>query len=225
MEPADKAIVWHSETLPQATRKAFQYLSEHGQWLKRSDWFLAGGTALALYEAHRASVDLDFFTSRKIFSNTGLLDHFNKKIWHTDILKEKTIYGKLFGAKVSFIACPYFKPSSKRNWYGVVPVLIPHDIAVMKIIAISQRGRKRDFIDLFWYCRKYESLDVLIASLKTQYPTVAHEYYHILKSLTYFDDAEADPMPKVFFKTNWRDIKKYFQREVPEVARKLLKLD
>ncbi|MBI4268611.1 hypothetical protein HY627_02160 [Candidatus Uhrbacteria bacterium] len=47
----------------------------------------------------------------------------------------------------------------------------------------------------------------------------------IIKSLTYFDDAEADSMPTLFFKTTWTEIKAYFRREVPRLARELLHLD
>ncbi|MBI4128310.1 MAG: nucleotidyl transferase AbiEii/AbiGii toxin family protein, partial [Parcubacteria group bacterium] len=69
------------------------------------------------------------------------------------------------------------------------------DIAVMKIIVISQRGRKRDFVDLYWYAQHVEPLGAVLERLPDQYPTVAHDYHHILKSLIYFADAEEDPMP------------------------------
>lgn len=224
MEPSNQVINWHAGVLPKPTKQALEYLSRHGKWLKRKGWYLAGGTALALYEGHRTSVDLDFFTPKKNFSNTELLENFTHDIWRTDILKEKTIYGRLFAAKISFIAYPFFKPNPKRNWYGDVPILIPRDIAVMKITAISQRGRKRDFLDLFWYCQKYEPLEELVISLKKQYPTVAHEYHHIIKSLTYFADAEDDPMPKLYFSVTWKEVKKFFTTEVPKLTKKILSL-
>lgn len=56
---------------------------------------------------------------------------------------------------MSFIAYPYFKPSGDWLHYGTIRMAKPHDIAVMKIIAISQRGRKRDFVDLYWYLRYF----------------------------------------------------------------------
>lgn len=225
MDPSNQIITWHEETLPKPTKLALEYLSRNGNWLKPMGWYLAGGTALALYEGHRTSVDLDFFTTKKTFSNTMLLEHFTNDIWKTDILKEKTVYGQLYNAKISFIAYPFFKPNSKRNFHGSVPVLIPHDIGIMKVIAISQRGRKRDFVDLYWYSQKYEPLDKLILSLKIQYPTVAHDYHHIIKSLTYFADAEDEPMPKLYFPATWKEVKKFFTTEVPKLTKKLLNLD
>ncbi len=37
---------------------------------------------------------------------------------------------------------------------------------------------------------------------------------HILKSLAYFDDAEDDPDPVIYFETNWKEVKKFFIKEV-----------
>lgn len=221
--PNHKQIEWHVDVLPPATKRALNFLST-ASWLKRSVWYLAGGTALALYEGHRASVDLDFFTEKKSFSLSGLLDRLPKDSWTVDILKEGTIYGKLFGAKVSFISYPFFKKSRPYNFYGTIPVLDPHDVAVMKIIAISQRGRKRDFIDLYLYCQKYESLVEIIECLPAQYPTVIHEHNHILRSLTYFVDADTDPMPQLYFVADWKKIKSFFRHEVTRVAKSLLEL-
>ena len=55
---------WRLETLPKATFKAFDYLSK-GLLSTSENWYLAGGTALALQAGHRQSVDLDFFTQEK----------------------------------------------------------------------------------------------------------------------------------------------------------------
>ena len=214
---------WHSEILPKTTQKALDYL-KGGTWLSDEGWYLAGGTALALQVGHRQSVDLDFFNPKKSFSPTEVIKHFPADIWRAEIVKEGTIYGKIMGAKVSFIAYPFFVPKLPFLQYGSIPVLNKEDIAVMKIIAISQRGRKRDFIDLFWFSQNISPLSEAIAKLPEQYPTVAHNYHHIIKSLTYFADAEEDPMPTVFFEADWKTIKKYFQKEIPSLAKKFLGL-
>lgn len=214
---------WHLAVLPKTTKKALEYMSKQ-QWLKDSSWYLAGGTALALQIGHRQSLDLDFFNLEKDFDLNLLLDKFSGAPWISDIVREATVYGTIFDAKVSFIAYPFFKPKEALRFYGYVPVLDKKDIAVMKIVAISQRGRKRDFVDLYWYAKHCENIELILERLQTQYPTVAHVFHHILKSLTYFDDAENDPMPKLFFKARWEEIKDFFRIEVPRLARKLLRL-
>ncbi len=216
-------ITWHTGALPRATKKALDYLAKQ-TWLKNTDWYLAGGTALALQTGHRVSLDLDFFTPQKKISADPLIENLSKNDWITDILKEGTVYGRLYGAKISFIAYPFFQSRKTPHHYGTVKVLDVDDIAVMKIIAISQRGKKRDFVDLYWLCKHGRSLKKIIQCLPDQYPTVAHDYYHILKSLTFFDDAESDPMPRIFFKATWKEIKKFFQQEVTAATRELLGL-
>lgn len=218
--PHRSNVKWRFEVLPPATKRALNILAK-AAWLKRNNWYLAGGTALALQVGHRSSVDLDFFLPKSDFSTAKLLKHFEKDKWETDVLREGTIYGKLAGAKTSFIAYPFFIPARPFHPYGAVPILDVDDIAVMKIVAISQRGRKRDFVDLFWYCTNRDSLMEAFLKLDDQYPTVSHNFQHILKSLTYFIDAEEDPMPKIFFKATWKEIKKFFEAEVMRIARKL----
>ena len=215
---------WHINILTRATKRALVFLS-HERWLKQSSWYLAGGTALALRVGHRQSRDLDFFSPRDGFSAAAITKHFPRGSWVTYIQREGTLDGTLFGAKMSFIAYPFFVPQEPVLRYGSVRVLPPRDIAVMKIIAVSQRGSKRDFVDLYWYVQRTEPLIEVIRRLPKQYPTVAHDYHHILKSLMYFEDAESDPLPKLFFPADWRMMKAYFRREVPKVARKLLKLE
>jgi len=216
-------INWHFQVLPPATKKALDFLSLQ-DWLKDSPWYLAGGTALALYAGHRKSVDLDFFNQEKNFDEKKLMAYFlDNKNWNTKVEDAGTIYGELLGAKISFIAYPFFLPKQPYSRYGFVNMLAPKDIGVMKIVAISQRGKKRDFFDLFWCAHNIEPIENIILRLKEQYPSVAHNYHHILKALVYFNDADIDPDPEIYFKATWRDVKRFFTKEVPIIAKKLIK--
>ena len=219
-----KDIAFHLETLPRQTRKALDFLSTKN-WLSRKSWYLAGGTALALQAGNRKSVDLDFFTTKASLESEEIITYFkNNKNWETTINKNNTIYAKLFKAKISFIAYPFFIPKQAYVKYGTINILQPHDIEVMKIIAISQRGKKRDFFDLYWCAHNIESLEQIIRRLPKQYPSVAHDYHHILKSLVYFKDAESDPEPEIYFKANWKIVKRFFTKEIPIITRKVMHL-
>lgn len=223
MDPAvKKQIDFNLRILPSATKKAFIFLSQQ-KWIGASGWYLAGGTALALQAAHRKSVDLDFFTEERDFDKSELLGNFlENNEWETTLNRKNTIYGELFKAKVSFIAYPFFVPRQDFITYSAIKILHPLDIAVMKIIAISQRGRKRDFFDLYWCAQNVESLKKTVQRLKVQYPTVAHDYHHILKSLVYFNDAESDPPPEIFFKAHWKGVKDYFKKEVLAITKTII---
>ncbi|TSC83696.1 MAG: hypothetical protein G01um101417_430 [Parcubacteria group bacterium Gr01-1014_17] len=213
------------ETLPQSTQKAIEYARKES-WLAEENWYLAGGTALALQVGHRQSVDLDFFTQEKTFAPAEITRHFpDSSIWQGKIVKEGTVYGMLCRAKISFIAYPFFVPIVPKLKYGAVAVLDKDDIAVMKVVAMSQRGRKRDFVDLYWYAKHCAPLLSVVEKLPRQYPDIAHNFHHIIKSMTYFDDAENDPMPTLFFDATWEDIKVYFRTEVARIAKKMLGLE
>lgn len=218
-----KQVNFHFDILPQAAKKALDFLSKQ-EWLKKSKWYLAGGTALALQTGHRYSVDLDFFSRAKSFDNDDFLRRFSKiKEWNISVNRKNTIYGKLFKSKISFIAYPFFISKQKPLFYGYVRILSPFDIAVMKIIAISQRGRKRDFFDLYWCANNIEPLENIIKRLKIQYPSIAHNYHHILKALVYFEDAETDPEPEIYFDASWKKVKSFFRKEIPLIAKRIMK--
>jgi len=216
----EREIEWKTSKLPEETKAALDFFAKQ-EWLKSSSWYLAGGTALSMYAGHRISFDVDFFLPEAVFSSSSLIANLPKEIWISDIVKEDTVYGRLGGAKVSFIANSLFVPKQNPHWYGNIRVLDIKDIAVMKIVAVSQRGKRRDFIDLYWYSTHEEPLLEVIKKLQVQYPSVAHDYHHILKSLTYFADAEEDPMPQLFFEVDWQKIKKYFKEEAALAAKNL----
>ena len=209
--------------MPPVTLHTLDFFSRE-PWLADERWYLAGGTALALQVGHRNSEDLDFFTAERNFPTNDVLQHLSAPDWRSDIVRDGTIWGEYKKAKVSFISAPFYIPKIPKLKYGNISILAARDIAVMKIVALSQRGRKRDFLDLYWYANNAEPLIDVIRKLPEQYPGVAHSYHHILKSMLYFDDAENDPMPSLHFETDWKIIKAYFKKEVPKIAKELVGL-
>lgn len=221
---SNEQLDFHFETLPRETKKALDFLSTK-DWLKDSPWYLAGGTALALHAGNRKSFDLDFFSTEKSFENADVLREFiSVKEWVTTSDRKNTIYGELFKAKVSFIAYPFFILKQKPKIYGSIKIISPLDISVMKILAISQRGKKRDFFDLYWCAHNIDTLENIVRKLPEQYPSVAHDFQHILKALVYYEDAEGDPNPEIFFDANWQKIKTFFNKEIPLIMKRVVGL-
>lgn len=75
------------------------------------------------------------------------------------------------------------------------------------------RGSKKDFIDLYVILQQI-SLKELFNKLKEKYKNVEYNYPHILKSLVYFEDAEAQPMPRMHMSLSWEDIKNFIVQNV-----------
>ena len=125
---------------------------------------------------------------------------------------------------MSLIAYPFLQVPKNPIKVGAVSVATPEHIAVMKITAVSQRGKKRDFVDLYWISKNIQPLEQSIQSVLELYSIKQNEN-HILKSLVFFEDAESDPMPVLHFEVKWEDVKKFFQTEVPRIAKKIIGIE
>ena len=102
----------HLDILPRVTRKAFLYCAKLPLF-KNSQWYLAGGTALALQAGHRQSVDLDFFIPQIRYDVDSLEETLlNTREWKSTLKRKGILYGIFMDAKMSFIAYPFFIPSS-----------------------------------------------------------------------------------------------------------------
>jgi hypothetical protein len=174
---------------------------------------LVGGTALALQYGHRQSVDLDFFGSPlasqedtiDMLSSLGNITIHNRT--------DKILQVVLRGIKVDVI------DYSRYGWIdppvvddGIV-LASPRDIAAMKINAIEGRGSRKDFVDIYMLLQHY-TLGELLDFYSMKYPN--YSIFRALLSLTYFDDAETQAMPKMFIPQTWEEIKAYISDKVKE---------
>jgi len=201
------------EILSKKTKTNLETLKEENAL---RDFYLAGGTGLALQLKHRLSLDLDFFTKKEI--DTKILIQKIKKLGRFSIEKEDedSLIGRFKGARISFLKYDYPCLFSFKDFQGI-KVADSRDIGCMKISAIASRGSKKDFIDLFFICQKIISLEKLLKLFAKKYKSVNYNIMHILKSLVYFEDAEKDPMPKMIIPISWKEIKEFFKREVKEI--------
>lgn len=177
------------------------------------DFYLAGGTGLALQIGHRISLDLDFFCQPE-FHEQRIISYLQK---NGDFKLQKkdwqTINGILNKTRVSFMNYPYplLYPARKL---GKIKIADIRDIACMKLDAIATRGSKKDFIDLYLIIKEHYSLSELISLFNKKYQKIKYNLPHLFKSLVYFADAEKDPMPKMFYELKWLEVKNFLQKEV-----------
>ena len=183
-----------------------------------TQFYLAGGSALALHFAHRYSFDLDFFSPKK-FSGQQLRDRLKQTgKFSLDQLSENTLLGKLNQTKISFFTYPYplILPARKFAGVSIASVL---DIACMKLDAISARGTKRDFVDLYFICQQ-EKLSKIFVVFERKYRQADYNLAFIQKSLVYFVNAEKEEMPRMIKKVSWPAVKKFFEKEVIRLGKK-----
>ena len=131
-----------------------------------------------------------------------------------------TLVGELSNVKISFFTYPYSLLESPLICEGVqIASLL--DIGLMKIAAIGQRGKKRDFIDLYFLCREQFTLPKLLSEMPRKFPNIEYPSYHLLRALAYFDDAEIDEMPKMIKPVEWDAVRRFFTGEVNQLLRML----
>jgi hypothetical protein len=172
-----------------------------------SDLRLVGGTALALQIGHRKSVDLDLFGT--LTADEFEISNRLAKIGSVTILRksENINIFLIEGIKVDIVNYPYkwlAKPLVKSN----LVIADMKDIAAMKLAAITGRGTKKDFIDLF-FLLKYYNLKELLDFYTQKYDDGSA--FLVLKSLSYFEDAESDETPMMLKSHNWESIKEFIK--------------
>jgi len=164
---------------------------------------LVGGTALALQLGHRKSIDLDMFGT--IDSSPEDIQEACKEAGELEISKTSkniNIYW-VDGIKVDCVNYPYEWLDDCHVIDGVRLASV-NDIAAMKISAIINRGTKKDFIDLHFLLKEM-SLNQILDLYDQKYPDGSR--FIAIKSLTYFEDAESDPMPYMFSDITWEEVK------------------
>lgn len=174
------------------------------------DMRLVGGTALALQYGHRSSVDIDLFGT--IDCNNEIIKSELSSIGSLKVISQseniKCYY--LDNIKVDIV-------NYKYEWIDKIIIekhlrlASPKDIAAMKINAIEGRGSKKDFIDIYFLLKHY-SIKQILSFYKLKYPEFST--FRALMSLTYFEDADQQPSPKMYNNVSWDIIKKYIIQQV-----------
>lgn len=176
---------------------------------------LVGGTALALQLGHRKSIDLDLFGKmipNEIEISRILQDFKNvKKLHNTPNI---FIYS-IEGVKVDFVNYHYDWLDDAIIEDGIIQA-DKKDIAAMKLSAISGRGTKKDFVDLYFLLKTY-SLAEMVEFYNKKFTD--GNIFQVLRSLVYFTDAENDHI-KMINDVNWNTIKSTIKSRCDDFMKK-----
>jgi hypothetical protein len=206
--------IWHPEVILESVRAT---LVELGRLDLVSEFYLAGGTGLALQFGHRRSADLDLFFEQSSAEQRWLGALSSSLVGFSLIaIAPETLHFRHGTTKVSLLGYHYPLLFAVDAFHGI-SVAEPRDIACMKISAVAARGTKRDFVDLYFAARKY-GFEELLELFERKYAQVRYSKMHILKSLTYFADAEKDPLPDMLAAVDWKEVKGYFVREAAKLV-------
>ncbi len=179
------------------------------------DLYLVGGTALALQIGHRRSIDIDLFGKIK-----GKREDFLPELLKLGNLKTIQYSQNIHVFSIDDIKVDIVNYS--YPWIGTplkdndIKLSSLKDIAAMKLSAITGRGTKKDFIDIY-FLLNYFTLDEMIEFYNKKYQDGS--IFLVMRSLIYFDDAEGDLMPTMFNYVSWTDVKKKIIKEVKKISK------
>ena len=173
-------------------------------------FYMAGGTAAALQLGHRKSEDFDFFSPGE--------HDFEKKAMalagSVNFLVSNSGQGALHGLadniRLSFLVYRYPLLFPTVLFRGIALADI-REIALMKLVAVANRGSRKDFVDLYFICRQVGGLrDLLLDLFPRKFQGRLYSVYHIVRSLQYFDDAEKEPPLDMLQSLSWAELKQFY---------------
>ena len=201
----------HEKVLPKHSLELLSRLGKDSSPLL-TGWILAGGTGLAFRLGHRVSEDLDLFRTDDL--DVRKLHDVLARHGHYETLQEAdhTLTVLIHKTKLSFfrIADRFLFDATPFRFFAIADT---RDTALMKLAAISGRGSRKDFVDLYTILQDGPSLSAYFGMLPRKYDASRLNASHILKSLTYFDDAEKEPMPRMLVPFDWAECRAFFVRE------------
>ena len=203
----------HFETIAPETLALLRRIQSHPAFAETR---LVGGTALALQLGHRVSVDLDIFgkwnysdgldaalaTVGRVVRESGSRNG-KMAFYYVDDVKVDCVSYEMYG---------WLDPAIEEEGVRIASV---RDIAAMKINAVTNRGTRKDFVDVArlledhplheifgWYRMKYPDANPALA----------------MRSLAYFVDAETMPMPLMLIPFGWEEAKDRIRAAVRKFA-------
>lgn len=178
------------------------------------DFVLVGGTALSLKYGHRKSIDLDLF-SQTPFDNQelkNLLSNAFDNFVSTSSNAAPGVFAYFDKIKVDFVKYHHFSLIRPLKITDGIRIVSSEDIAAMKIFAILQRAKKKDFWDLSllldmygvqkiadYYFEKFPKNQTLIT---------------VSQALLFFDEAENDEEPVSLKGQTWKSVKENIRKHV-----------
>jgi len=144
----------HSNILTQEQKELLPLI----QQFKR-EFYLVGGTAIALQIGHRRSIDFDLFKFSNLNSTRIQKKLNNANIPYTITRKvTEQVNVVINSIKVTFFQYPY-EIDAKIDFENCMRMPDLLSLAAMKAFALGQRSKWKDYVDLYFLLKEYFTVD------------------------------------------------------------------
>lgn len=179
--------------------------------------YLGRGLAVAARARHRPSLDADFFLPED-FDPERLAERLAAVLPGLRVtgVAKGTLYAELDGVPVSVLSYRYpLLGACEQHAELGARLASVDDLVCMKLWAIASRGLARDFWDLHALLERGAASGRLERALELyarKYPSA--DVGHVIRSLVYFGEVEAAPLPRGLTPSAWAQIRADFERWV-----------
>lgn len=153
------------------------------------EFYLVGGTAIALYLGHRQSVDFDMFKQGTI-NHKRNLERLSASGFTFQVTRRVTeqMNCLLNDVKVTFFQYPFDVPATKKEG---VPFRIPTllDLAAMKAYALGRRSKWKDYVDLYFILTEHYTMERICVRATEIFGELFSEKM-FRAQLSFFDDID-----------------------------------
>ena len=155
----------------------------------RREYYLVGGTAIALHLGHRRSIDFDMFKPSAInhkknleqLTNAGFPCMVTRRVAEQMNLIVNDV-------KVTFFQYPFpVQPTEKLETYFRMPSLL--QLAAMKAYALGRRSKWKDYVDLYFLLNNHFSIEQISECAKNLFGDLYSEKL-FRAQLCYFEDVD-----------------------------------
>lgn len=155
-----------------------------------NDYYLVGGTAIALYIGHRRSIDFDLFTNgdirRKRIRNIIAKSGFGVESLLYEAYDQ--IHIVVNSVKLTFFNFPY-KIDHQMDFNGIIKMPVLLDLAAMKTYALGGRAKWKDYVDLYFILKNHYGLKELSKRATDIFGVYFNEKL-FREQLCFFDDVD-----------------------------------
>lgn len=176
--------MFHKEILSNKQTELLPLISEF-----KREYYLVGGTAIALYLGHRRSIDFDLFKFAPLNRKKNL-----EKIqssgfpflvtWNVTDQMNLVINE----VKVTFFQYP-FTIESKKVFEGIIRLPKLLDLAAMKAYALGRRSKWKDYVDLYFLLKENFTIEEISQRAKDLFGNLFSDKL-FRSQLSFFEDVD-----------------------------------
>lgn len=174
----------HSEILNDRQTELLPLLAQF-----RREYYLVGGTAIALYLGHRRSIDFDLFKPSAINHKRNLDKIADASFPHTVTRRVAEQMNLIVNdVKLTFFQYPFpVEPTAKFETYFRLPSLL--QLAAMKAYALGRHSKWKDYVDLYFLLRDHFTIaDITDCATRLFGELFSEKMFR--SQLCYFDDID-----------------------------------